>query len=244
MRKVTKPNENSVLDTTGKRIAWHRKHLGLTQEKIAEILIIQRPHFNMIENDKRQPTIQQLTTLADTLCVTADYLLCRVNTPSTDPDIIAINNKIGLSENSIKQLAFDRHHCKKAFENKQVKKYDINYFRILKLRVLNFLINNDEILYSIAKYVHSPELCRVILEYRDKVPDIHDGNFVEETKKEHTRYSHFSSEDYANVHLAAIIGQLADYKKRLIQTDDKDDLLMLLDKFEIQGVTKNAKEEK
>jgi len=227
MRKVTKPKKDIVLNTTGKRIAWHRAHREMTQAELAAMLFIKREHFNMIENDKRTPTVEQIKLLADALDLTTDYLLCRISDQTKDITEQAIHNKLGLTAEAIRQLEFDRARCQK--DNPE-------YFRILKLRILNFLIVEDGLLYKIAKYFHIPDDCTVSIAYKSEdVGDLLMGTLKDYKTLTH-KYKHFAQVDYENLLLLEIQKMLTEMKPRLLKLEDEDELLKQLDKKESEGI--------
>lgn len=69
-------------NTIGKRIAMHRKRLGLTQEQLAEKLGITAQAVSKWENDQSCPDISALPLLADIFGVSTDTLLGRVQIPT------------------------------------------------------------------------------------------------------------------------------------------------------------------
>lgn len=62
-------------ETLGKRIAAHRKRLGLTQDRLAEILGVTAQAVSKWENDQSCPDIAMLPKLAETFHCTTDELL-------------------------------------------------------------------------------------------------------------------------------------------------------------------------
>ena len=67
--------------TIGKRIAAHRKRLGMTQEQLAEKLGITAQAVSKWENDQSCPDISVLPVLADIFQISTDALLGRVQMP-------------------------------------------------------------------------------------------------------------------------------------------------------------------
>ncbi len=110
MRKIEKMG--IIPDTIGGRIEYLRRNEGLTQEKLAEILMIKRELLNMYENGKRILNIDILLKLADIFRTTTDFILCLSPTPSTEPKIKEICDYTGLSENTIGLLNSEK-HCQK-----------------------------------------------------------------------------------------------------------------------------------
>jgi transcriptional regulator with XRE-family HTH domain len=60
----------------GKRIQEQRVKLGITQEKLAEIIDLTVGHLSGIENGKTKFSFQTLINIANALDVTTDMLLC------------------------------------------------------------------------------------------------------------------------------------------------------------------------
>ena len=61
--------------TLGEKIKETRKNAGLTQEQLAQKLVISRQAITKWESDKGLPDIQNLKALAELLNVSVDYLL-------------------------------------------------------------------------------------------------------------------------------------------------------------------------
>lgn len=62
-------------ETLGKRIAYHRKRLGMTQDKLAELLGVTAQAVSKWENDQSCPDINLLPKLAELFGITTDELL-------------------------------------------------------------------------------------------------------------------------------------------------------------------------
>lgn len=62
-------------DTLGKRIAGHRKRIGLTQDRLAELLGITAQAVSKWENDQSCPDITMLPRLAEVFGISTDELL-------------------------------------------------------------------------------------------------------------------------------------------------------------------------
>ena len=67
--------------TLGKRIAEHRKRLGMTQDQLAERLGLTAQAISKWENDQSCPDITMLPKLAEIFGTSTDELLGRVETP-------------------------------------------------------------------------------------------------------------------------------------------------------------------
>ena len=63
------------MDTLGKRISHYRKERGLSQEKVAEHLMVSRQAVTKWENDKSRPSTDNLLRLAEYLNVPVSELL-------------------------------------------------------------------------------------------------------------------------------------------------------------------------
>ncbi|SCY62767.1 helix-turn-helix domain-containing protein [Butyrivibrio sp. INlla14] len=61
--------------TIGQRIRAARKRAGLTQEQLAEKLLIEKSAVSHYENDKREPSLTTLILMSDVLNVSTDYIL-------------------------------------------------------------------------------------------------------------------------------------------------------------------------
>lgn len=75
-----------VLNTTGKRISFHRDEMGMSQEGLTVALReygikIERSQLSRIENQQHPPSGQMLSALAHILGVTSDYLLLLSDDP-------------------------------------------------------------------------------------------------------------------------------------------------------------------
>lgn len=90
-------------NTFGKRIRALRKQKGLTQIQLADSLYISESYIALIESDKRNPSMEIVTKLADFFCVTTDYL---INGKQTDTEMLLLkewqNTVSGRDEKEIK----------------------------------------------------------------------------------------------------------------------------------------------
>ncbi len=62
-------------ETMGSRIKTARKKEGLTQQILADKVFISESYMAMIESDKRNPSTDVVTRIAEALGISADYLL-------------------------------------------------------------------------------------------------------------------------------------------------------------------------
>lgn len=81
--------------TFGERIIEARKKLHLNQKQLAEILEITPTRLNYWENNKREPDIAMIKSLAKALEVSADYL---------------IGNEFGLLKSNEEELLLEAFH--------------------------------------------------------------------------------------------------------------------------------------
>lgn len=61
--------------TMGRRIRLRRKELGLTQNKLAELLEVSNNHLSAIENGREKPSLEKFVILCERLKTTPDFLL-------------------------------------------------------------------------------------------------------------------------------------------------------------------------
>ncbi len=80
--------------TLGEKIKQARKNAGLTQEQMAEKLMISRPAITKWESDKGIPDIENLKAISKLLDVSLDYLL----NDGEDIDLNVIKEPIDLSK--------------------------------------------------------------------------------------------------------------------------------------------------
>ncbi len=59
----------------GNRIRLRRKELGLSQNKLAELLDISNNHMSAIENGREKPSFEKFIKLCELLKTTPDFLL-------------------------------------------------------------------------------------------------------------------------------------------------------------------------
>ena len=62
-------------NTMGNRIKTARKKAKLTQQMLSDKVFISESYMAMIETDKRNPSIDVVTRIAEVLGISADYLL-------------------------------------------------------------------------------------------------------------------------------------------------------------------------
>ncbi len=67
--------KQKLMQTVGENLKKYRGERNLTQEQLAELAGISTSHYANIERGKKAVSIVSLRSLADSLCVSADYLL-------------------------------------------------------------------------------------------------------------------------------------------------------------------------
>lgn len=100
--------ENVNKTQLGERIRELRTAAGHTQDDLAALLDKHRQVVSYYENGTRTPNLNELITIAKEYNTTTDYLLGLSNTATTDTDIKAICDYIGLDELSISSLKYFR----------------------------------------------------------------------------------------------------------------------------------------
>ncbi len=65
--KKTQGKKNKILKHLGINIKFYRKKLGLTQEKLAEIVNAERSYITALENGNKSPSLYFLYELAEAL---------------------------------------------------------------------------------------------------------------------------------------------------------------------------------
>jgi len=66
---------NQLLIEIGKRVYWRRKHLGLTQEQVAEAMGVSLQMISNLELGKKAIRPDNLVKLCNVLGTSADYIL-------------------------------------------------------------------------------------------------------------------------------------------------------------------------
>lgn len=91
-------------NTLGERIKNARLKVGFTQRELASLLNYTQAALSQYEKGIREPGLDDLTRIADTLGTSTDYLLGRTEILSEDVSIKSIGDYLGLNEDSIKLL--------------------------------------------------------------------------------------------------------------------------------------------
>lgn len=65
---------SNVRKKFGKRVKQLRKERGLTQEKLAELIDVDRSYMGFIERGERNPTLDKISKIAKALNVSLSHL--------------------------------------------------------------------------------------------------------------------------------------------------------------------------
>ncbi len=88
----------------GERLRRLRNEKGLSQEGLAIALGISKGSLGFYETCKNTPDIVTLDRAATFFDVPLDYLLGRTDVKSTDEDLQAISNSLGISEKAAENM--------------------------------------------------------------------------------------------------------------------------------------------
>lgn len=129
------PMDNNIL---GERIKTLRIKRKISQKALAERLGITQAALSNYEKGTRQPSIDQLVSIAKGFNTSVDYLLGISNVETLDDDVKAISNYTGLSDDAIEDLSNINTIC-------QFNKFPFDFFN----SVIKFLYSNS---YTIIDY--------------------------------------------------------------------------------------------
>lgn len=104
----------SETKTLGQRLYECREKTGMKQVDVARALNVQRQQISYYENDSRQPDLDRLKELARLYNVSTDYLLGITDVASTDADLKAVCEYVGLSERSV-DILHTHAECRKEY---------------------------------------------------------------------------------------------------------------------------------
>lgn len=96
---------------------------GETQEKLANAIGASRQSIGQWKDGVTSPDINSLNKIANYFKVSSDYLLGRIDIKSPDADIVAICEKTGLAEETIKRLEKERQKYFYCYEYENEKNY-------------------------------------------------------------------------------------------------------------------------
>lgn len=161
--------KDPVLLAKGRRLQKLRKENGdLSQTELGKKIGATRSLVNMWESGERPVKLQYLEKIADLFGCTVDYLLCRSDNPSTDPDMQKAIAASGLSQT--------------ALEN--VKRYSKGYFEDLQIPYssssmsINNLLESDEFDSFFNAYQNVIQSALQLSERMSKLDDISSKEFL------------------------------------------------------------------
>lgn len=100
----------------GNRITTRRRHLGISQNLLAEKIGISNNHMSNIERGREKPSFDVLINLCNALHVTPDYLLMRSMHPQGVPqnlvDSLSLCTKedLALLEDIVRHMVLRQEH--------------------------------------------------------------------------------------------------------------------------------------
>lgn len=92
--------------TTGQIIKELRESQGMTQSDLAKEMNVSRQIISYYETNARMPNIDDIKHFAKRFNISADYLLGLSDNETTDPEVKAICNYTGLSDEAVEALHF------------------------------------------------------------------------------------------------------------------------------------------
>jgi transcriptional regulator with XRE-family HTH domain len=143
-----------------------------TQKDLAEIVGTTRQAISQYADGSVQPNIEKLYKMASYFGVSSDWLIGKNDIQSHDVDDIAINKKLGLTQEAIEELSFLSSNV------------DLDPPIERRLKTINFLLSDDEskhrtgLLGDIADYLYASqilEICKNAHYHLDNVVQIGDG---------------------------------------------------------------------
>jgi len=142
-----------------------------TQKEVADVLGITRQAISQYLDGAVQPNVEKLYKLSDYFQVSCDWLVGKSDTKSSDIDDVAINKKLGLTQEAIEHLVF------LVEDNKEIESLEND------LKTINFLLSDDEnsrtgLLSNIAEYLYGTEImemCKNAHYHIDSVISIESG---------------------------------------------------------------------
>lgn len=163
---------NSVFATRLRKIMDEQNK---TQKEVADILGITRQAISQYLDGAVQPNLEKLYKLANYFQVSCDWFVGQSDIKSSDADDVAINKKLGLTQDSIEHLKFLNENIDdiESIEN--------------ELKTVNFLLSDDDskhrtgLLVDIAQYLYESEIIEMC-----KNAHYHVNNYIVESKGKKT----------------------------------------------------------
>lgn len=211
-------NRNAVFPT---RLRGLREEMGVSQQKAAEEIGINKASLSYYEQGDNVPDIKGLKKLADYYSVSYDFLLG--NSDARKAENMALADSLGINDSSISRLRQLKNELDNGLRNinndsdedAYLKKRDI-------LQTLNELICDDEALPLISEYLFTR------ISYAGKLHFTVEGKNTETAKTEYTRPIRFA-------HLQAfMISQIRDCLDKIQSNtfyfmEDTPSLLKMID---------------
>ena len=147
-----------------------------TQKEVADVLGITRQAISQYLDGAVQPNLEKLYKLANYFQVSCDWFVGQSDIKSSDIDDMAINKKLGLTQEAIEHLQFLNENIDdiEAIEN--------------ELKTINFLLSDDDskhktgLLGDIAEYLYGIEIiemCKNAHYHIDNITELKDGKKID-----------------------------------------------------------------
>ena len=145
-----KENGMDTKEIFAQRVIELRKEKGINQAQLAERVGVSKTSANLYESATRVPDIQVLARYAKELEVTSDYLLGLSDNRTAET--AAIGDKLGLSDEAIKQLLLIMSINKELELSAEGKEKGRRRYTAL-LSVINSMISNFRLISAIRDYI-------------------------------------------------------------------------------------------
>ena len=139
-------NDKNIRKVIGNRINTLLAEHNKTQKALADKLGVKPNVISYFCKGARTPNTEQLVKIARFFKVSADYLLGFTDNETTNKDLDAFSNSVGLSEKAVNVLQEDFEMVKCSIDTE-----DINIYKILSWLIANRYI------YSIARSLYTLE---------------------------------------------------------------------------------------
>lgn len=149
--------EKNQKETFGRRLAALRKEMNITQQKVSQDTNISITTITKYETSARNPSYEDLTTLAKYFNTTTDYLLGLSDTKTLDQNIASVCKCTGLNENAVENIINHINMPGPIFE--RINKGEIvsttiftqQYYDTVK-QVLNIILSSNEFWNIVINY--------------------------------------------------------------------------------------------
>ena len=188
---------NSIFATRLRELMANHK---TTQKELAEIVGTTRQAISQYADGSVQPNLEKLYKISSYYKVSSDWLIGKNDIKSPDIDNVAINKKLGLSQDSIEYLSFlvEYYNMTPPIEN--------------ALKTINFLLEDangnksTQLLSDIAEYFYDTEMidmCKKAHYHLDNLIDVGEGG-KETDLGEHIIFNILREEDVLNMLLLQV----------------------------------------